>query len=200
MFHALSAGRPLVPGITLLREYAKPAPLHVTDLDIQMYLGSVPLTVSLVESGAAEYRDGAAPGWAAYEDVNGKRGFIANATGAVAVWSLPPSLVTQHVRIGRMHVALLTSYEKMGRLGVTLHAGLWDSAARTCAPGAELASTLIDGLSVERVSVTALEEVSFDQAPLHQGTDTCMRVAATVMNCSPPRTENKVKLISFVLY
>lgn len=247
--HALNAGlvlqtllsqslssAPMLPGEAAAAYVPRP-PLHVTDVDAAMYLRARPLSISLLRDGANYLQEAGAQGWAVFEDVPGKPGYIANGTGASVTWALDPPLVAAHILSGRLHVTSLRSYkarprprpgprappfvspraQHMGTLLLELHAGRKDgglclvegarAAPRridnellTPPPGdqAALGRLTIDGLDLnDRSSISFVSELAFDVAPL---LGACLRIHASVVESEPRREENKVKLISFVVF
>ena len=121
--HALNAGLVLqaiasqslsavamLPGEAAAAYKPRP-PLHASAADVEIYLHARPFSISLLFDGAKKIREADALGWTAYEDVPNKRGFIANTTGASAVWVLDPKTVAKHVLNGRMDITSLRSYE-----------------------------------------------------------------------------------------
>jgi hypothetical protein len=179
---------PYVPRVQLLK---------VTPADVAMYINGRPFSINLVQDGAAEYREPGESGWQAYEDVPGKRGYMANITGAHATWALSSDIVAAHVLTGKLHFTSLESYEQMGKLRVDAEAGTW--AGNACRAGTTVASTTVDGLTTDRVSISVVHEMTFDVSALRQP-GACMRITATIVASEPPRQENKAKLISIVVF
>ena len=137
-------------------------------------------------------------GWAILEDKQGKPGLIAyNVTDQVS-FMFPADNVKQNVVHGELHIRLLKSYEHMGIIAVTLSAVDTDgSGCNIGVVGRPITETFIDCLWGSRTSVTSVEQLTFNASLLQ---DSCLAVNFLVSEASPPRSENKIKLMGFLLF
>ena len=198
--------------------YALPAALlYATDDELRMYTEGAPLHVSALDGNPARglVRVAARAGFEPKTDVPGKpAGLIASAVGASATWLVPPAtLASRAGRLrGALHVLSLKTYDQMGTLRVEV--------LRTAAPNCEalnfsapmsrealgletLAAATIDCLRPpeQRVSEVEVDALSFNASALAAaGGSGCLLFTASVVDSAPPRADNKIKLMSFVLF
>ena len=195
--------------------YVLPATmLYATDDELRMYTEGAPMHISAIEHSPARglVRVAALSGFEPITDVPGKPpGLIATAVGAFATWLVPPA--TLAARAGRLqgalHVLSLKTYDRMGTVRVQV--------LRTAAPGCEaldfsapfspqelrmeiIANATVDCLRPpeQRVSEVEVDALSFNATALVAGGG-CLLIHATVIDSAPPRADNKIKLMSFVL-
>ena len=98
-------------------DYAPREPFFTSQDVINIYTRGRPLHLSTTEDDDKPYRTRSS-GWEAKEDVKGKPGYIATTVGASVTWTLPSSVVQQHMTFGRLHVVHLKSYAHMGLMQV----------------------------------------------------------------------------------
>ena len=197
--------------------YAPPDTLlYATDDELRMYTEGSPLHVNALDGDPARglVRVVARTGFEPKTDVPGKpAGLIASAVGAFSTWLVPPATLASRVgRLrGSLHVLSLKTYDHMGTLRVEM--------LRTAAPDCEalnfsaplsrealgletLANATIDCLRPpeQRVSEVEVNALSFNISALAAAGGGCLLVNASVVNSVPPRADNKIKLMSFVLF
>lgn len=198
------------------RRSEPPAPLFVRAEDIQRYTKGAPLRMPLhdwaeshmeiagwsnTSSWAKRMKSAhvvASSGWQFEQDVKLKSGLIAHAPGdAFTVVYGPAELKGATFRT--LEIEALRSYEKIGAFTVSM-ATLPATADALCPASLDGATPLspperFDCLGEEKQSVPKHDELFVAPQP----ENTCLVVNIRVDESSPPRAENKVKLMSIVL-
>ena len=146
-------------------------------------------------------------GWVAGEDVKGKPGLLAYNTSERVGYIISASTVKKHVLEKEVHFLFLHSYEHMGSARVEIVQGKRIDASDDCTivqnasvtvPSPVVGMATVDCLWETHVSEAVVTEVPFSF--IDDDNNTCLVVSVETIESTPPRGENKIKLISFTIY
>lgn len=173
-----------------------PGPKLATREDIDLYMRSHPLYVSLTKT-----QPSSASGFEVAEDVPGKPGLIGSRVGDTASFVVPLDVAKSHAHVGVLHVQVVRGYDRMGTTHVSV---TFSKSATQCTAelAGELASQNVDGLWETRSTQVTVETVPLNAALLHGDTSqwSGLCVQFSIAESVPRRAENKAKLLAFVLY
>ena len=187
----------VAPGV--MPAYTPRSPLFSTQSELQMYCNATPFPLATIREADVPFRlVNLSHGFVSMEDVPNKPGLISNVTGSTVVYQLKPQQISNNLKMGVLHVEHLRSYKHMGSFVMEVRSV--NSTNGEC--GDVLTSTLlatktIDSAWKELVSEVQVDEVRFDVGGM---TDRCLILNVTIVPSSPPREENKVKLVGVVLF
>ena len=205
--HRDNAYRDILPNFTDtfhgLYDYLPHNLTYTNQRDVDMYTKTVPLYLAM-DDKSAQSRVRLAEGWALASDVPGKRvGLYTNGSTsspkgpALVLFSRNDSLA--HLKIGRIHVALLSSYTGMGVATVSVyHASTGDASASRPILGAASHDCLWETHASEDVIVEIHLNDSWHDLVWTDGSS--LVVEFDYERTSPARESNKVKLSSIALF
>jgi hypothetical protein len=189
-----------------------PAPIFVKPDDLKMYEGASPLYVPTTVNISSQYLV-ANQGFSLYADHAGKVGFIATTIGSSFELVFQPSMVAAHALAGVVKVQYLGSYAHMGTMQLTLTSlsPVYSSGSSprcealsvngTDQMGVWLANGTVDTLWDARVSITASYQLRFATQQINaSSTPTCLSLLVKLVESSPPRIENKIKILGVILF
>lgn len=156
-----------------------PAAKILDEADIARFVMAEPLFIDTTHT-PPDNQDGQ---WSITEDVARKPGLICTIVGAKAEYVFEHG---QHSWSGVLHVTHLKSYEHMGCIEINV----------TCR-GRTVGIKSWDTMWTEHISEAVFETVTF--AP-EECTGSSITLALRVVESTPPRAENKVKLFALTLY
>jgi hypothetical protein len=201
-------------------KYQVPAPLFVSPDELAAFFGT-PLLVDFEHLPANWLAR--AVGFELASDIPGKKpvGLLAHNVGAEATVLLPSDQWIPHIRAGLIDVMSLSSYNHMGSF--ILNASVVACDAWASQGGSGIGSLLVDSLwgdhvsegSVDTIKLTpiwknwngetdwahksgALEPVGEEERRRRE--ESCLALHFRVVESVPPREENKVKILSLLVY
>jgi hypothetical protein len=133
-------------------------------------------------------------GFKVYEDVPGKPGLISDTTMSNFTIVIPTSNVRSVLRLGIAKVTYLISYENMGVFNLSV------TSVSTGPLGKEMKNTtsvLVDTLWSERASIAKTVDLKFPISS--QDKQLTVAVTVAVVEATPKRAVNKVKILSVML-
>ena len=121
-------------------------------------------------------------------------GLLGYSVGNMFKLIIPDMAIAQNMKFGFLTISFLSSYELMGMVEVTI-APHWNSPLRN------VSYHKIDCLWSKNLSIINSVDVAVNKALFNTGSKIYeMEINVTIVESSPPRSSNKIKIFDFSLY
>lgn len=193
--HTLSVQYPLFNGATAnVIDYTTQKMLFISPVDLETMYNRNPVRFDFVYTDHNNDRLTMThdTSWELTEEVKGKKGFSSRTIGSHVTITIAPRDVSAKIIFGKLYITTLMSYEHMGSFRVTLSRTLSDSSK-----GASFQeSKVFDSLWSEHTSELETHLFILDPTKLKANhlQETSLIIDIEVVNSSPERVENKIKL------
>ena len=136
-------------------------------------------------------------GFAVATDQPGRAvGLLGYSVGNMFTLIIPGQAIADNMKFGFLAISFLSSYELMGMVEVAIAPHYWSAFERR-----NISYHKIDCLWSKNVSITNSVDIAVSKAVFKSGSKFHdMEINVTIVESSPPRSSNKIKIFDFSVY